>query len=327
MASPGIRSAQELPRDVLWELLGTVRQQLSQRGEILPAAWVDETVEEIHRGNGRAWAVGEGARPTGLGLLWIRAEHAIGHLHASAPEGRVETLAALTAELVRALPTGVERLDVGATGMAPSEESALGERLVRAGGFRVILRESMLRPLAISSPPPEPVFPSGVTLTTAHRVPLDELALLDARAYQGTPDESLISNAPAGNREMLAGALAGRYGTFLEDASPAVRDASGELLGFAIGCEESLQAGILIDLAVEPAIRRKGIGRALLWRALRAFLALGYLRAHLWVTEANGPARALYDKAGFRRNATAAIYRWTRTASPGSGALHRQSER
>ncbi len=327
MAFPGIRSAQALPRDVLWELLATVRRQLSQRGEILPASWVDETVEEIRRGNGRAWAVGEGSRPTGLGLLWVRDAHAIGHLHASAAEGCVETLAALTVELVRALPAGVERLDVGATGLAPSEESSLGDRLVRGGGFRVILRESMVRPLAISSPPPEPVFPSGSTLTTARRVPLDELARLDVRAYQGTPDESLISNAPAGNREMLAGALAGRYGTFLEDASPAVRDSSGQLLGFAIGCEESLGAGILIDLAVEPAIRRKGIGQALLWRALRAFLALGYLRAHLWVTEANAPARALYEKSGFHRSASAAIYRWTRTAPPGSGVPQRQSER
>ena len=53
-------------------------------------------------------------------------------------------------------------------------------------------------------------------------------------------------------------------------------------------------------------------------RSLRALLALGYPKAHLWVTEGNRPARSLYEKVGFVVDASAAIYRWFRSvpASP-----------
>lgn len=63
----------------------------------------------------------------------------------------------------------------------------------------------------------------------------------------------------------------------------------------------------LSALAVEPAHRRKGIGRALLAGALAEAAAAGFPRLSLHVWDDNRPAAALYAAAGFRRLAPLAI--------------------
>ncbi|NND03091.1 MAG: GNAT family N-acetyltransferase [Acidimicrobiia bacterium] len=51
---------------------------------------------------------------------------------------------------------------------------------------------------------------------------------------------------------------------------------------------------------VVPAVRRLGIGDALLAAAIDWGKASGANRAELWVTEANAPAVAFYDSHGFQ---------------------------
>jgi len=57
-------------------------------------------------------------------------------------------------------------------------------------------------------------------------------------------------------------------------------------------------------VAVDPALRGAGIGRALLGHLLQGARAQGYAKAALDVADSNPRARALYEGLGFRRVAT-----------------------
>lgn len=59
--------------------------------------------------------------------------------------------------------------------------------------------------------------------------------------------------------------------------------------------------GHIKDLAVDPAMRRRGIGRRLLAAALRLLAGNGVERTTLEVRESNEPAIALYRSFGFER--------------------------
>jgi ribosomal protein S18 acetylase RimI-like enzyme len=310
-----VRAARELPRDVLWNLIGSLRHQLGLRGEILPASWVDETTEAVARGEGHAWFCGERDAPAALAILWIRDRKGFGHLHAATGHAAVGDLVRLGRHAAAELPGEVGRLDMGSTGLGESDERELGQRLSEDPRFTTMIRHSMSRALTNATTPPDPRWPDGVTLSTVRQVPFEELSNLDWRTYRGTPDESLLSGTLEGNRELLSNAMAGMFGPYLDAASPAVLDADRALVGFAVACQESLRSGILLDLAVDPRFRRRGLGEALVLRALRALLALGFSKAHLWVTDGNQPARRLYDKVGFVVDATTAIYRWVRSSN------------
>jgi ribosomal-protein-alanine N-acetyltransferase len=56
----------------------------------------------------------------------------------------------------------------------------------------------------------------------------------------------------------------------------------------------------LLNLAVAPAHRRRGIARALLDRVLEDLRAQGVGEVYLEVRESNAPARRLYETRGFR---------------------------
>lgn len=62
------------------------------------------------------------------------------------------------------------------------------------------------------------------------------------------------------------------------------------------------------DLAVDPAVRRRGVGRALLDAALREARGRGARTLYLQVRESNDAARRLYEGAGFRRVGRRARY-------------------
>jgi GNAT superfamily N-acetyltransferase len=57
--------------------------------------------------------------------------------------------------------------------------------------------------------------------------------------------------------------------------------------------------GMVAALYVAPARVRRGIGSALLGSAHAALHAAGHDEAHLWVFEANAPARAFYASHGY----------------------------
>jgi ribosomal-protein-alanine N-acetyltransferase len=75
-------------------------------------------------------------------------------------------------------------------------------------------------------------------------------------------------------------------------------DGAVHLLGYVVALVVGPDAEIA-DLAVAPEARRRGIGRALLQRALDELAAAGVRTLYLEVRESNQAARTLYDTHGF----------------------------
>lgn len=70
------------------------------------------------------------------------------------------------------------------------------------------------------------------------------------------------------------------------------------LAGYAVAWTVDVELQVL-DVAVRPAMARRGVGRLLLGELYREARAAGCRRATLEVSDANAPARALYASEGF----------------------------
>src|SRR3954466_3606916 len=103
------------------------------------------------------------------------------------------------------------------------------------------------------------------------------------------------------------------YATFLDgelrrpDVILLVAESSGAVVGYAYAGLEGNDymalrgpAGVLYDLVVDPARRRRGIGRLLLDASLAALAARGATQIVLSTAERNQPAQRLFASAGFR---------------------------
>ena len=74
---------------------------------------------------------------------------------------------------------------------------------------------------------------------------------------------------------------------------------SGAIVGYVVALEAA-DEGEILNLAVAPAGRRSGLGRALVERILEALTASGVRQVYLEVRESNAPARSLYAAHGFK---------------------------
>ena len=83
------------------------------------------------------------------------------------------------------------------------------------------------------------------------------------------------------------------------DPVVAVDDGTGALLGYAV-CRHVLDESHLLNIAVAPASRGRGVGRALLRACLRRSARAGSAWIHLEVRAGNETAAALYRDEGFR---------------------------
>jgi ribosomal-protein-alanine acetyltransferase len=77
-----------------------------------------------------------------------------------------------------------------------------------------------------------------------------------------------------------------------------VAEHDGEVVGLIVTRVAADEAEIL-NLAVLPTLRRRGLARRLLLTALAAARALNARRAFLEVRESNSDARAFYSRLGF----------------------------
>ena len=75
-----------------------------------------------------------------------------------------------------------------------------------------------------------------------------------------------------------------------------VAEVAGEVAGFLVLRRTHPEETEILNLAVDPAERRRGIASALLREALRRHSGVFYLE----VRESNAAARALYRRCGFR---------------------------
>ncbi len=88
-----------------------------------------------------------------------------------------------------------------------------------------------------------------------------------------------------------------------------VAELDGSVIGF-VSCTVSpvLRIGRIVDLAVEPDHRRKGIGSRLIERSLNNFRAKGMTIAKIETLEKNEAGRNLYPRFGFREVASQIHY-------------------
>jgi ribosomal-protein-alanine N-acetyltransferase len=77
--------------------------------------------------------------------------------------------------------------------------------------------------------------------------------------------------------------------------------------GYIVTCIRGDRAE-LVSIAVDPAARGKGAGSALLESTLRRLKRRSVVRLSLMVRLSNAPARAFYEKYGFRRLRTVRKY-------------------
>ena len=68
-----------------------------------------------------------------------------------------------------------------------------------------------------------------------------------------------------------------------------------------MGCQTVLDEGYITNVAVSPACRRQGIGRALIEELKKRAAQSGLSFVTLEARASNAPAIALYEGAGFRQ--------------------------
>jgi len=105
--------------------------------------------------------------------------------------------------------------------------------------------------------------------------------------WDGTPG---IGLGTADSREAIAGYLERNPGLSL--VAEAGRD--GPAVVGAVLCGHDGRRGYLYHLAVDPAARRNGVGRALVAHCMDALAALGIERCHILVFRDNGPGTAFW---------------------------------
>lgn len=87
----------------------------------------------------------------------------------------------------------------------------------------------------------------------------------------------------------------------LDLTASAVARRGSEIAGYIVCCGTTAGSGFVDLLAVAAPERRRGLGMALLCRALRAFAAYGRIDGRLEVASDNPAAVRLYERAGMAR--------------------------
>jgi ribosomal-protein-alanine N-acetyltransferase len=78
-----------------------------------------------------------------------------------------------------------------------------------------------------------------------------------------------------------------------------VAESESAVIGYMVG-REAAGTGEVLNLAVDPPFRRRGVAQALLEAGLAALARRGVDEVFLEVRESNAAAQALYAGAGFR---------------------------
>lgn len=309
-----LRPTTEARRDLIEELVHAIRGQLLERGESPPSSWIEESTDDLVKGRTKGWYLtGPNAETSGLGFYSIRPRAAFGHVHVEPGPGAVRRATRLLDAIRKDLPSEVESLDAGFTGLDPTEERELSRALNHPPRQTMLERRALERTIVPEDAAPIRGAPKGVRLYPIRTIPRDALVELDFRAFYGTIDAQLIGSDRKEYARMMDELIEGRMGRFLDEASTAVVDATtGELEGALLTSEQSPRLAVYLDVMVEPSHRRKGLGRYLVRWGFRALSALGYPAVRLWVTSENEPARALYRSTGFHEVSSATIYRETR---------------
>jgi len=185
----------------------------------------------------------------------------------------------------------------GHAGLSDEAEAALMESL----GFGRFGRSEMRFPPNAPTPPFSEPAPARLRSARTH----DALALarMHVRAYTDHFDRYLFLtdlDPTVDASHDVAELLAGRWGEFLPWASP-VAEEPDALVG-AVLVVRAPYGALIADVMVDPAHRRRGLGRSLLVESIHRLRERGETSIVLNVTEGNGSAIRLYERLGFVRS-------------------------
>jgi [ribosomal protein S18]-alanine N-acetyltransferase len=133
--------------------------------------------------------------------------------------------------------------------------------------------------------------PPAVTVRRLRPADMTAVAAVERRSFR----------AEAWPRELLEEYAAEAGAIFL------VAVAEGRVVGYSIACSRA-ERGEVVSLAVVPASRRAGAGRALLESSLRRLRRRRVSRVSLMVRVGNRGAMGLYEAFGFHRVRRVAHY-------------------
>lgn len=92
----------------------------------------------------------------------------------------------------------------------------------------------------------------------------------------------------------------GQIGTFLERNAglSLVARADGKIVG-AVMCGHDGRRGYLHHLAVDPAVRKQGLGRRLVEECLKKLKAAGIQKCNVFLFDSNVEGRVFWQRVGF----------------------------
>jgi mycothiol synthase len=210
-----------------------------------------------------------------------------------------------------------EGLGVGTALMSSTETSAraLGRRTFRqrvasendraqallvGAGYRRARAIFRMRRRLTDVPPPPPA-PAGISLA-----PLDvfrdaePLHQSDGRAFADNPDYEPTTLASFYDEHLAS--------PNLDPELSRVARRGSRIVGFVVSRRQPDGEGYVDLLAVDPAVRGRGLGTTLLLASFEAFARAGLSGAHLEVASDNPVALRLYTRAGMTSQGESAVF-------------------
>ena len=146
---------------------------------------------------------------------------------------------------------------------------------------------------ALAGLPEVESVPDGLRTPSTHDT--EALGRLFHAAYAGTVDDEGETEQEA--VAVVRGAFAGNFGVYLEEASRVV-ERDGRLVSASL---VTLWNGkpLLAFAVTAPDWKGRGLSRQCVAATMRSLAAAGHPALHLFVTETNAPALAVYRRLGF----------------------------
>ena len=135
--------------------------------------------------------------------------------------------------------------------------------------------------------------PAGLRSMT--RADIDRLGRLFSAAYRGTVDDEGETEAEA--VAVVRSAFDGEYGAMIPEASLLLEDAGEPVSASLVTLWRDRPR--LACAVTHPGRKGQGLSRHCTRAAMQALARAGHTELHLFVTETNAPARALYERLGF----------------------------
>ena len=159
---------------------------------------------------------------------------------------------------------------------------------------------------------------TGAMATTVRRLQPGETALFRALRLRA------LENAPEAFANTLADALQ-QPESYWEQRTQSltapgrnvmfIAEHAGAPFGLAFGLVYEAGVAHLGGMWVDPALRGRGLGRALVEAVIEWARDRGFTRIDLWVTERNQPAVRLYERTGFEPTGRRGVLPWNQALS------------